>query len=47
VRKLTAAASCTPPADVVEVAQRRKIAVRPIRGARVVLGERERVPVAG
>ncbi len=31
----------------VEVAQRRNITVRPIRGARVVLGERERVPVAG
>ncbi len=28
----------------VEVAQRRNITVRPIRGARVVLGERERVP---
>jgi cytochrome P450 len=31
----------------VEVAQRRNITVRPVRGARVVLGERERVPVAG
>jgi len=31
----------------VEVAQRRNITVRPIRGARVVLDEREPVPVAG
>jgi cytochrome P450 len=31
----------------VEVAQRRNITVRPARGGRVVLGERERVPVAG
>ena len=33
--------------DGVEVAQRRNITVRPARGARVVVGERERVPVAG
>jgi cytochrome P450 len=32
--------------DGVEVAQRRNITVRPVRGGRVVLGERERVPVA-
>jgi cytochrome P450 len=31
----------------VEAAQRRNITVRPVRGARVVLGERERVPVTG
>jgi len=31
----------------VEVAQRRNITVRPVRGARVVVGERERVAVAG
>jgi cytochrome P450 len=30
-----------------EVAQRRNITVRPARGGRVVLGQRERVPVAG
>ncbi|HEX2266086.1 MAG TPA: cytochrome P450 [Solirubrobacterales bacterium] len=33
--------------DGVEVAQRRNITVTPVRGARVVLGERERVAVAG
>jgi hypothetical protein len=33
--------------DGVEVAQRRNITVRPGRGGRVVLGERERVAVAG
>jgi cytochrome P450 len=32
--------------DGVEVAQRRNITVRPVRGARVVLGTRSRVPVA-
>jgi cytochrome P450 len=31
----------------VEVAQRRNITVRPLRGARVTIGERERVAVAG
>jgi cytochrome P450 len=31
----------------VEVAQRRNITVRPVHGARVVVGERERLPVAG
>jgi len=31
----------------VEVAQRRNITVRPVRGTRLVLGDRERVPVAG
>jgi cytochrome P450 len=33
--------------DGVEVAQRRNITVRPVRGARVVVAERERVAVAG
>jgi cytochrome P450 len=33
--------------DGVEVAQRRNITVRPARGGRVVVAERERVPVAG
>jgi len=33
--------------DGVEIAQRRNITVRPVRGARVVVAERERVAVAG
>jgi cytochrome P450 len=33
--------------DGPEVAQRRNITVRPVRGGRVVVSERERVPVAG
>jgi cytochrome P450 len=33
--------------DGVEVAQRRNITVRPVRGAKVVLGERERAALAG
>jgi cytochrome P450 len=47
LRALLGACELAPAAgDVVERAQRRNITLRPIRGARVTLGERSRAPVA-
>jgi cytochrome P450 len=46
LRALLGACEVRAAGDGVEVAQRRNITVRPIRGARVVLGARSRVPAA-
>jgi cytochrome P450 len=47
LRTLLASCTLTDTGDGVELAQRRNITVRPERGARVVVAERERVAVAG
>lgn len=46
LRALLTACDVRAAGDGLEVAQRRNITVRPVRGARVVLGERSRVPLA-
>jgi cytochrome P450 len=45
LRTLLGACEVSAPGGAVEVAQRRNITVRPVGGARVVLGDRSRVPV--
>ena len=47
LRALLSACEIGDAGDGVEVAQRRNITVRPVRGAQVVLGERERVALPG